>query len=234
MNQQRPNTAEIARLLEISRHYDIERECIETIETIKAAKEAMHNLAVQSPLGEDTPSQEGALGQERVIGGMVDHVGDPEDRPYRDPKGREFENQLLAAKGKLRERAALERERVEAVEKLLCEFRLQIEEFKKKERAEVAPLLMQGIGDWGRYIFAQDDPEDALARFMGRPRPGKRAKNKERDVLIAGDVATKMDGGMTLEEAADEVAEKYRLESDAVVKIYTRNKIEGRAARHQA
>jgi hypothetical protein len=108
---------------------------------------------------------------------------------------------------------------------------------RQGERDAVDPRLMQWIKDLGCYILAQDNPEDTLARLLGRSRPGKRAKNKERDVSIAGDVATKMDGGMTLEEAADEVAQKYwkkyRLGSDAVIKIYTRNKIEGRATRHK-
>ena len=101
------------------------------------------------------------------------------------------------------------------------------------ERDALDPMLLQWAGDVGRHILAQDDPVTALERMLGeKHKRGKRAKNKERDVSIAAAVASKMNN-LTLEEAAVEVAREYRMGSDAVSKIYTRNKIEGRATRHK-
>jgi len=121
---------------------------------------------------------------------------------------------------------------IEAVQHLVREYQLQIAEYKKGERDVVDALLMQGVGDWGRYIFAQPDPETALARFLGtKKKPGKRTKNTDRDRDIAAAVVTKMDGGMTLEDAVVDVAANFRLGEDAVKKIYVRVRKEVRAAR---
>ena len=121
---------------------------------------------------------------------------------------------------------------IEAVQHLVCEYQLQIEEYKKDERDVVDALLMQGVGDWGRYIFAQLNPEIALARFLGtKQKPGKRTKNTDRNRDIAAAEVTKMDGGMTLEDAIVDVAAAFRLGEDAVKKIYVRNRKGVRAAR---
>jgi hypothetical protein len=129
---------------------------------------------------------------------------------------------------------ATDRKCIEAVKSLLCEYHLQIAEYKKGQRGVVDPLLMQGIGDWGRYIFAQANPEIALARFLGkREKPGKRAKNTDRDFTITGAVVAKMENGMTLEEASPLIAAEYKLKADTVRKIYVRRNKEVRAARHQ-
>src|SRR5262249_509724 len=109
-----------------------------------------------------------------------------------------------------------------------------IEEFKKKERAEVDPLLMQGVGEWGRYIFAQANPEITLARFLGkRQKPGKRTKNTDCDRDIAAAVVVKMDSGMTLENAVADVAADFSLGEDTIKKIYARKRKEVRASRHE-
>jgi hypothetical protein len=131
-------------------------------------------------------------------------------------------------------RYANDRECIEAVKNLVCEYQWQIAEYKRGERAVIDPLLLQGIGDWGRYVFAQAKPEIALARFLGkRQGPGKRAKYTDRDFFIALAVITKMEGGMTLEKAIELVATDYGLEFDTIKKIYARRRKEARAARHQ-
>jgi hypothetical protein len=123
---------------------------------------------------------------------------------------------------------------IEAVQHLVCEYQSQIAEHKRGERAVVDQLLMQGVGDWGRHIFAQPNPEIALARFLGtKQKPGKRIKNTERDRSIAAAVVTTMEGGMTLEKAAAEVAEDYGLSTERVIAIYARKSKEVRARRHE-
>jgi hypothetical protein len=127
-----------------------------------------------------------------------------------------------------------DRECIEAVKSLICEYHLQIAEFKKRERDVIDPLLMQGIGEWGRYIFAQPNPEIALGRFLGkRQKPGKRAKNIDRNFSITLAVLTKRESGVTFEKATALIAADYNLEADTVRKIYLRRNKEVRAARHQ-
>jgi hypothetical protein len=166
--------------------------------------------------------------------------------------------ELLAIAGSRRD--ATESERIQAVNRLLDEFRLQIEEYRKREytfrqrrsshklrknsprdivdprlRNAIDPLLIQGIQEWGLAIFAQAHPIQALARFLGKKqRPGKRAKNAGRDFSIAHAVVLKMKDGMTLEDAAASVAADYRpklkLDADTIRKIYVRKQKEVRAA----
>ena len=139
---------------------------------------------------------------------------------------------------------ATEIEPTEAANKLHCEFRLQIAEFQRPNplwfwqiepfRFLIDPLLDQGIAGWGRRMFAQENPTLAVARFLGkRQKPGKRAKNAKRDFSITRAVVTKMEGGMTLDDATDLVAPDYKLEADTVRKIYLRRRKEVRAARHR-
>jgi len=131
-------------------------------------------------------------------------------------------------------RYSTDRECIEAVQALVREYQLQIAECRKGERDEVDRLLVQGVGDWGCHIFAQPNPEIALARFLGtRQKPGKRIKNTDRDRSIAAAIVTAMEGGMTLEEAAAAVAADFRLGEDAIKKIYARKRKEVKAARHQ-
>ncbi len=128
-------------------------------------------------------------------------------------------------------RNATESERVEAVNELLSEFRLQLEQYRTGETTHIDPLLVQGIKNWGSRIFAKPDPILALERFLGaRQRRGKRVKNTDRDFQIAVAVVEKMKSGMTLENAAEAVAWDYRpLEGDSIKKIYTRNHREAKA-----
>jgi hypothetical protein len=131
---------------------------------------------------------------------------------------------LFAIAGYMR-RNTTEVERVEAVNSLLGEYLLQIEEFKRGERDALDPLLREGIEDWGRRIFAQEDPVTALARFLGkRQRPGKRAKHTARDFNIAVAVVIKMKDGMPLEEAASVIAAEHpSLKEETIRKIYVQN-----------
>jgi hypothetical protein len=89
----------------------------------------------------------------------------------------------------------------------------------------IDPLLVQGLKAWAFRIFLQSNSISVLERLLGiRRRPGKRAKNTDRDFPIAVAVAAKMKSGMTLENASYEVAEKHWLQADNVSKIYTRNR----------
>jgi hypothetical protein len=125
-----------------------------------------------------------------------------------------------------------ESRRIEAVNLLVSEYQLQVAEYKRKERAEIDPLLLQGIKEWGLYIFAQENPEIALARFLGKKqKPGKRATNTERHRDIALAVIEEMDGGAKFEKAIESVATEYGLEVDTVKKIYGRWRKELRADR---
>jgi hypothetical protein len=147
-----------------------------------------------------------------------------------------------------RRRGTSESEQIEAANKLHCELRLQIAEFQRPnplwfwqdepfwvfDERKIDPLLNQLIADWGRYIFAQENPTFEVARFFGkRKKPGKRAKNMDRDFSIAGAVVTKMESGMRFEEACEEVASHYGLKDGTIKKIYVRRNKEVRAARHQ-
>jgi hypothetical protein len=113
--------------------------------------------------------------------------------------------ELLAIAGSRRD--ANDSERVEAIKSLLCEYREQISEYQKHERGAVHPLLMQGIEDWGRRIFADANPTLALERFLGeRTKPGKRAKNRDRDLSIALAVVIRETRGTKVREAIEAVA----------------------------
>jgi hypothetical protein len=94
----------------------------------------------------------------------------------------------------------------------------------------IDPLLVQGLKAWVFRIFLQPNSISALERLLGiRRRPGKRAKNTDRDFWIAVAVARKMKpGGMTLENASYEVAKTWGLEDGNVRQIYTRNHVEAR------
>jgi hypothetical protein len=146
--------------------------------------------------------------------------------------------ELLAIAGLRRD--ATESERIEAINSLLCEYRLQIEEYRKDKRGVIDPLLLQGIGDWGRRIFAEATPVLTLARFLGKQKPGRRASPERaaRDISVTLAVIDRMDRGITLEEASELVAAAYTprkvgkslsLKADTVRKIYIRNETEQRA-----
>jgi hypothetical protein len=60
----------------------------------------------------------------------------------------------------------------------------------------IDPLLVQGLKAWVFRIFLQPNSISALERLLGiRRRPGKRAKNTDRDFWIAVAVAGKMKPG---------------------------------------
>jgi hypothetical protein len=60
----------------------------------------------------------------------------------------------------------------------------------------IDPLLLQGLKAWAFRIFLQPNSISALERLLGiRRRPGKRAKNTDRDFWIAVAVAGKMKPG---------------------------------------
>jgi hypothetical protein len=127
--------------------------------------------------------------------------------------------ELMAVAGS--RRPTDESERIDAVKRLLCEYRLQIAEYKANRDHTPDPLLIQGIDNWGRQIFAEPDPTLALARFLGqKSRPGKRATHTERDLSIAIAVVREMRGGNTLERAAEAVGLAYNLAPETVSKIY--------------
>jgi hypothetical protein len=130
---------------------------------------------------------------------------------------------------------AYEPERIEAIESLSCEYRLQLTECKEGERAEIDPLLLQGIKGWGLYLFAQPDPQLAIAIFLGKKqKPGKKSINTARDRDIASAVLDKMNGGMTMENAVAAVAAAYELSEDRVKEIYLDSREEAKAAQIEA
>ena len=102
---------------------------------------------------------------------------------------------------------------------------------------QVDPFLMQGIKDWGLRIFAERDPVLAVERLLGlRPPRGKRAKNTERDFQIAVEVlearkrmSLEEKKRVSLERAAEAVAQKYELECEYVLKLYKQNRLPARA-----
>ena len=125
---------------------------------------------------------------------------------------------------------ATEPERVEAVNELLSEFRLQWEQYGREEIAQIDPLLVQGIKLWGCQIFAKINPVLALEKLLGaRQKRGKRAKNTDRDFQIAVAVLDKMKSKLSLEEASEAVASDYNLDGDSIRKIYNRNHREAKA-----
>jgi hypothetical protein len=120
---------------------------------------------------------------------------------------------------------ASEVERLEAVNELLREFRLQCEQYRQKEINSIDRLLVQGIKNWSFRIFIQPDPMVALARFLGKKQPpGKRAKDADRNFAIAKAVHKKMQAGMNLENATDATQAEYpSLNADTIKKIYVRS-----------
>jgi hypothetical protein len=96
---------------------------------------------------------------------------------------------------------------------------------------------MQGIKDWGLRIFAKRDPVLALESLLGLRHPrGKRAKNTERDFQIAVEVletrkrmSLEEKKRVSLERAAEAVAQKYELECEYVLKLYKQNRLPARA-----
>jgi hypothetical protein len=102
---------------------------------------------------------------------------------------------------------------------------------------QVDPFLMQCIKDWGLRIFAKRDPVLALESLLGLRHPrGKRAKNTERDFQIAVEVletrkrmSLEEKKRVSLERAAEAVAQKYELECEYVLKLYKQNRLPARA-----
>ena len=118
-----------------------------------------------------------------------------------------------------------ERERAAAVRKLLREFRTQKEQFGRNEIAQIDPLLVQGIRDWGSRIFAAEEPVLALEELLGKRRKrGKRAsaKTADRDSQIVRDMLERMRSGMSLEKAAEALAPDYGIGPESIAKIYKR------------
>jgi hypothetical protein len=102
---------------------------------------------------------------------------------------------------------------------------------------QVDPFLMQVIKHWGLRIFAKRDPVLAVERLLGLRHPrGKRAKNTERDFQIAVEVlearkrmSLEEKKRVSLERAAEAVAQKYELECEYVLKLYKQNRLPARA-----
>jgi hypothetical protein len=114
-----------------------------------------------------------------------------------------------------------EEERISAINELLSIYRAEVEEFRRGEKKSLNRLLQQWLSRKALGIFAAPDPVLAMGMFLGRKRKrGKRAKNADRDLAIAVEVATKMSKGMTLEKAAVSVAKQHRLSPERVEKIY--------------
>jgi hypothetical protein len=132
-----------------------------------------------------------------------------------------------------------ETERVQKVDEILANYRSQRQQFADGEINGIDPLLMQGIEEWGRRIFAAPDPVRALKILLGLQRPrGKRAKNAERDVERAIAVletrermSVEENKRVSLERAAEEVAETWGLEHDYVLKLYKRHRLAAKAER---
>jgi hypothetical protein len=132
-----------------------------------------------------------------------------------------------------RRRKTSEGERIEAARRIWHEYRLQVAEYRDGEREVVDPILMQAVGGWGLDIFAQADPDWALVRFLGlRQRPGKRAKNEERNGSITLAMINHLEASMTVADATELVAEAYGLSSATVRKIYYRRRTEITTSRH--
>jgi hypothetical protein len=117
-----------------------------------------------------------------------------------------------------------EAERLAALEQLLTLHRIQVEEFKRGEREIIDPPLYNAIVSFGVRIFAQADPLDAMAKFLGRKRErGKRGKNSRRDFDIALKVVEKKFTGISLEDAAVAVAKDFGLSPERIENIYKTN-----------
>jgi hypothetical protein len=107
-------------------------------------------------------------------------------------------------------------------------YRQQADEFRRGQRKSIDPLLVQQVGTWGLQIFADPDPVEAMARLLGRPKPGKRADANiaERDVQITKEVIQLMDSkDMSLNAAAIEIGKKYYRDSQTIKGIYYANRL---------
>jgi hypothetical protein len=123
-----------------------------------------------------------------------------------------------------------EHERIAALKAALDVLRRQVGEFRDGQRKLINPVLTQQIGVWGLQIFAAADPLEAMARFLGRKQPrGKRAKNTDRDLQIAVEVARKnMLEHMPLTKAIVAVGKSRHRSPERIDRIY---KVHRKAAR---
>jgi hypothetical protein len=157
---------------------------------------------------------------------------------------------LICIANESRERATLhgdaielptEAERQRARCTLLRLYRWQWKRVGRKELAAVHPLVWQTVNDWGLRIFAAPNPIQALEYFLGkRQHPGKRTSPKtiDRHLYIAVCVVKTMRKRvakkewrqcMTMEKAAEKVAAEHNLQTEYVIEIYYRYKIEAQA-----
>jgi hypothetical protein len=124
-----------------------------------------------------------------------------------------------------------ESERIRAANTLLDLLRTQVSELKRGERTNIDPPLITAINCIGMRVLTDEDPIDALARLLGRKnKPGKRAKNTDRDFEIAIDVASKMYDGMSLDDACVAIAEPRKLSPERVENIYKADRKAARTA----
>jgi hypothetical protein len=130
-----------------------------------------------------------------------------------------------------------EAERQEARRKLLDEYRRQVQSGQNPDRF----LVVQAIIPWALQLLAKPDPARALEYFLGsRQRPGKRTSPKtiNRHLNIAVCVVRAMRERvaknkwrqcMTIEKAAEKVAAEHNLQTESVIEIYDRYKVDAKA-----
>jgi hypothetical protein len=97
--------------------------------------------------------------------------------------------------------------------------------------AALPPELAEDLKIAGLRILLDGDPEEALRRFLGRSREAHRprADNKDRDAKITLDVESRVNLGMSIRAASEEVAAQARrgrapIDAAMVRKIHKANR----------
>jgi hypothetical protein len=116
---------------------------------------------------------------------------------------------------------APENERDAAVASLIDLYREQRAQVQSGNLPTIDPRLLLFIrAELGRCILSPD-PLNAIELLLERRRrPRGRPKTPHRDFVIAGDVAEKVETGMTIESACADVAEAACLSEEEVRRIY--------------
>jgi hypothetical protein len=115
---------------------------------------------------------------------------------------------------------ASETERAVAAASLLALYREQRERVQVGELRAIDFRLLLFVQDEMRRCILQADPLGAFELLVEQSRARGRPRTPHRDFVIAGDVAEKVEGGISIEKACEEVSAAACLSPEQVQRIY--------------
>jgi hypothetical protein len=113
-----------------------------------------------------------------------------------------------------------ESERAQAVDAIFTLYRIQREEFSHGARPYIDPALQLFVREELQRSVILPDPLGAIERLLERKRSRGRPRTPHRDFIIAGDVAEKVESGLTVDQACADLVDVTRLSFEQIRRIY--------------